>query len=35
MRAYLSMGATLAKMSYQEYLYEVLQEQVIARVNNA
>jgi hypothetical protein len=35
MRAYLSMGTTLAKMSYQEYLYEVLQEQVIARVNNA
>jgi DNA replication protein DnaC len=31
----IAMNATKAKSSYQEYLYKVLQEQVIARVDNS
>jgi DNA replication protein DnaC len=31
----IAMAATKAKMSYQEYLYKVLQEQVIARIDNS
>jgi hypothetical protein len=31
----LALEATKAKMGYQEYLYAVLQQQVIARVDNS
>lgn len=31
----IAMNATKAKLSYQEYLYKVLQEQVVARVDNS